>query len=103
MKTAGGGVTVTYSGTVTSSAAYTSVAGVGLTADDSLDYTTNPSQIAFSFKTVGKSTDGVNFTPQNGASSCLQISAPGLTQVHLGPFRVLVDQPFNLDTQSTCP
>ena len=103
MKTAAAGSTVTYNGTVTSTAAYTSVAGVGLTSSDSLDYTTNPNQIVFSFKTVGKSTDGVNFVPHDGASTCLQISAPGgLSQVHLGPFRVLVDQPFDLDTQSTC-
>jgi FG-GAP-like repeat/ASPIC and UnbV len=102
LKTASAGGTLTYSGTVTSSAAYVSVAGVALTASDSLDYTTNPNQIVFSLKNVGKSTDGVNFVPQDGASSCLSISAPGLAQVHLGPFRVLVNQPFDLDTQSTC-
>ncbi len=55
MKTAAGGSTVTYNGTMTSSAAYTSVAGVGLNSSDSLNYTTNPNQIVFSFKTVGKS------------------------------------------------
>jgi hypothetical protein len=102
MKTAAGGGTVTYVGTVTSSAAYSSVAGVGLNGSDSLDYTTNPSQIAFSFKTVGKSTDGVNFNSQNGASNCLQINAPGVSQVHYGPFRILINQPFDLDTQTTC-
>ncbi len=102
MKTAAGGATITYTGTVTSTAAYTSVAGVGLNSSDSLNYTTDPKQIVFSFKTVGKATDGVNFVPQNGASSCLSISAPGATQVHLGPFRVLVSQPFDLDTQSAC-
>ena len=102
MKTAAAGATITYTGTVTSSAAYTSVAGVGLNSSDSLNYTTDPKQIVFSFKTVGKATDGVNFVPQNGASSCLSISAPGATQVRLGPFRVLVNQPFDLDTQSAC-
>ena len=103
LKTASAGGTITYTGTVTSSGAYTGVAGVGLSADDSLDYTTNPSQIAFSFKTVGKSTDGVNFTAPNSASGCLQITAPGVTQVYFGPFRVPVNQPFNLDTQASCP
>jgi hypothetical protein len=103
MKTASAGATITYNGTVTSSANYTSVAGVGLNSSDSLDYTTNPKQIVFSFKNVGKSTDGVNFVAQSGASTCLQITAPGVSTVYYGPFRVPVSQPFNLETQSTCP
>ncbi len=103
MKTVSGGATVTYNGTVTSSAPYTSVSGVGLTADDSLDYTTNPSQIVFSFKTIGKGSDGVNFVPHAGASACLQITAPGISQVYLGPFRAPVNQPFDLETQAACP
>ncbi len=102
LKTAAAGGTINYSGTLSSSAPYTSVAGVALTASDSLDYTSNPGQIVFKFKTVGKSTDGVNFVPQDGASTCLQITAPGISQVHLGPFRVLVNQPFDLDTQTSC-
>jgi len=103
MRTAAAGGTVTFNGTVTSSANYTSVAGVALNASDSLNYTTDPKQIVFKFKTTGKASDGINFLPQDGASTCLQITAPGLSQVYFGPFRFPMSQPFNLDTQSACP
>jgi hypothetical protein len=67
-----------------------------------LDYTTNPQQIAFTFHTNGASNDGVNFDVQGNTSNCLSITAPGLPQVYVGPFRVPVNQPFALETQTSC-
>ena len=103
LKTAAGGGTITYSGTVTAGVPYTSVKPVALSLGDVLDFTTNPQQIAFTFHTSGTGSDGVNFIPQDGTSACLQINAPGVSTVYFGPFRTPVSQPFDLDTQTTCP
>jgi hypothetical protein len=103
LKTSAAGSSIVYSGTVTSSATFTSVKGVGLAGNDVLDFTTNPNQIAFTFHTSGSATDGVNFISPESASNCLSISAPGIAQVYIGPFRAPVNQPFDLNTQSTCP
>jgi len=103
LKTSAAGASVVYTGTVTSSATFTSVKGVGLASNDVLDFTTNPKQIAFTFHTNGSATDGVNFVSQDNTSNCLSITAPGITQIYIGQFRVPVNQPFDLDTQSTCP
>ncbi len=103
MKTSAAGGSVTFSGTVTSTANFTSVKGVGLNPGDVLDYTTDPKQIAFTFHTSGAANVGVNFIPQDNSTNCLSITAPGITQVYFGPFRVPVTQPFSLETQSSCP
>ena len=88
---------------ITSSAPYVSVQGSGLSIYDLLDFTTDPRQISFSFHTKNSGLDGVNFTVADGSSSCLNFSAPGITQVFVGANRVPVNQPFDLNTQSTCP
>ena len=103
LRTTAAGGNITYTATITSSAPFTSVKGVSVSPYDLLDFTTNPQQIALSVHTKGTSSKGVNFIPQDGASNCLSITAPGITQVYMGPFRVPVSQPFELDTQSTCP
>jgi hypothetical protein len=104
LKTAAAGGSVTYTGTATSSLSYVSVRGVGLSGGDTVDFTSNPQQVAFTFFTTGTDTDGVNFTPQDGSSTCLMINGPSsLSQVYVGPFRVQVTQPFSLETQKTCP
>ena len=102
LKTAAAGSSVTYSGSVTSTATFTSVKGVALSANDVLDYTTNPQQIAFTFHTSGAATDGVNFIPQDNTSNCLSITAPGISQVYFGPSRILVNQPFRIEDESSC-
>jgi hypothetical protein len=73
-----------------------------LSGGDIVDYSTNPKQIAFTFNTTGSSTDGVNFVPQDGSNNCLKVDVPAITQVYFGPFRVAVNQPFDLDTQGAC-
>jgi len=103
LRTASAGGSAVYTGTVTSSAPFASVKGSGLSLFDLLDFTTNPQQVAFTFHTNGAGTDGVNFISQDNTSNCLSITAPAITQVYIGQFRVPVNQPFDLDTQSTCP
>jgi hypothetical protein len=102
LKTVAAGGSVTYSATITSTASYASVEGQGLDALDTLDYTTNPNQIVFSFGTTGNGTDGVNFTAQDAAGVCLKVAAPAGTPVLYGPFRVPLTPPFDVRTQAPC-
>jgi hypothetical protein len=102
MKTVAGGGSFTYSGTVVSSAPFAQVRPIGLSSNDTLDWTTNPSVISFRFVTTGSSQDGANFLPRDRASNCLRITAPAGVRVYYGPFRTLMPQPFNLDTQQSC-
>ena len=103
MKTSASGGTATFTGTVNSTAAFTSVRGVGLSPDDVLNYTTNPRQIAFTFHTSGSFNDGVNFDVQDNTINCLSLTAPANMRVYYGPFRVPVTTPIDLETQTTCP
>jgi hypothetical protein len=103
LKTAAAAGNVTYTGTVTSSAPYLSVAPVGLSSFDLLDSTSNPNQISFTFHTNGTSTDGFKFTAQYNSSNCLSMSVPSTVKVYFGPFRAPMGQDFTLETQSTCP
>ncbi|MGI9245453.1 MAG: CRTAC1 family protein, partial [Steroidobacteraceae bacterium] len=102
MKTVAGGGSAVYAGTITSGAAYRSVKGVGLNSYDKLDATTDPGRISFRFSTVGTSSDGVNFVPQDGQSACLQLSTPSGLPVFYGPFRKSLPTPLDLDTRGTC-
>jgi hypothetical protein len=102
MKAVSGGGSITYSGTVVSSQAYATVKPQGLESSDVLNYTTNPSVISFRFINTGSGFDGVNFVPQDRASNCMSISAPAGVRVYYGPFRTVMPQPFNLDTQRPC-
>jgi hypothetical protein len=102
LKTGAGGGNITHQGTITSTANYSSVKGVALTTGDTLNFTSNPKQIVFSFATRGGDNDGVNFIPQEAAQTCLKIDAPASAQVYYGPFREPLTEPLDLDTQSTC-
>lgn len=103
LKSAAGGGNVNYRGTITSTATYTKVKPVALSAGDTIDYTTDPKQIAFSFVTKGSSSDGVNFVPQSGTGACLKIDAPsGTSQVFFGRFRKPLTEPIELTTQTSC-
>jgi hypothetical protein len=102
LKTVSGGAKRTYVGHLDSSAAFTTVTPVSLSSNDVLDFTTDPQVIDFSFVTNGTDTDGINFVTHAGASTCVSINAPAGVQVFVGPLRVPVAQPFDLDTQSAC-
>ena len=102
MKVAAGGGSVVHAGTITSTAPYVSVKPMGLTAADKLDYKTNPKQIVFRFDTRLKAIDGVNFLPADGASACIRIDQPAGARIYFGPFRKLLQPPFDLETQEPC-
>jgi hypothetical protein len=102
LKTLAAGGHVEFVGTITSSAAYTSVKGVGLDDLDTLDYATDPSRIAFTFGTMGRGPDGVNFLPQAGTSTCVSVTGPPGIPVFYGPFRQPLTPPFNVETQDAC-
>lgn len=102
IKTTAGGGSVTYSGTITSSAPFTAVTPVGFDTGDSMDSTSNPKQIVYQLVTTGNGSDGINFTPQEGATTCLKVSAPSSAKVLYGPLRAPVTQSFNLDTLAPC-
>ncbi|HEX5648742.1 MAG TPA: CRTAC1 family protein [Steroidobacteraceae bacterium] len=102
LRTAAAGGEATYSGTITSGAAYTKVQGIALSEFDQLDYTSNPKQVKFTFQTKGSNLDGVNFLPQDKLSACVRITAPAGSKVYYGPFRVPLTQPLNLDLRTGC-
>ena len=101
MKTSAGGGSITYTGKITSAANYTSVKGQGLNSFDTLN-TSNPKEIAFTFKTNGTGKDGVNFRAPDNTDICLRIDAPTGAKVLYGPFRIEVTEPFDLETQESC-
>ena len=102
LKTVAAGGLVYYAATITSTAPFASVKGQGLDSLDTLDYLSNPSQISLTFGTQGNGSDGVSFIPQDGASTCLHVTAPPGIPVFFGPFRIAITPPFNLDTQAPC-
>ena len=102
MKTTAGGGSKTYTGVLNSSANFLNVTPQVLEIDDTLDSTTNPSQISYNLITTGNGTDGINFTPQDGAETCMQVNAPVSAQVYFGPFRAPISRNFNLDTLVSC-
>jgi hypothetical protein len=102
LKTVAAGGLVDYRATITSTAGYTSVKGVGIDELDTLDWLTNPLQIVVAFGTQGNGTDGVNFLPQGNTSTCLRVAAPAGAPVYYGPFRVPLTPPFDVETQAAC-
>jgi ASPIC and UnbV/FG-GAP-like repeat len=103
VQNASGGGSVTFTGTLTSSEPYTSVKAVGLTTFDTLDYTTNPNQVAFTVHNNGTGTKGFNAQPVDGTTNCLSMTVPTTTEVYYGPFRMRLNQPLDLGTQRACP
>jgi hypothetical protein len=102
MKVTSAGTTINYKGTVTSTAAYTSVKKVGLESNDVVDATTDPKTIVFSFVSTGSGSDGVNFLAKEGAGVCLSVTAPTGAKVLYGPFRSPVTEPIDLNTRRPC-
>jgi hypothetical protein len=102
LKTVAAGGQVNYAATITSTAPFARVKGLGLDSLDTLDWTSNPLQIAFDFTTQGKGADGVNFIPADGTTGCLRVTAPAGVPVYYGPLRVRLTPPFSLESQAAC-
>jgi hypothetical protein len=101
LRTTAGGGAIVHAGTVTSTAAFVSVRGVSLGATDTLSRP-DPTRITFRLDTRGKATDGINFTPKDGASVCLSVQTPAGSKVVYGPFRASLAAPLELDTRGGC-
>jgi hypothetical protein len=102
MRVAGGGVFQIYRGSIVSTAPYSIVTGFSIDASDTLDFTTDPMQIAYELKVSGAGQDGVDFVPAAGASSCLHVDAPTTAIVYVGQSKSMVTQPFDLETLAAC-
>ena len=102
LKTTAAGGHVAYAGRLSSAASFVSVKGQGLDALDTLDTTTSPNAVAFTFDSTGTGTDGVNVLTQEGASACLEVTSPPGAGVYYGPFRVPLTPPFDVTTQAAC-
>jgi hypothetical protein len=59
--------------------------------------------VAFTITNNGTGTKGFNALPVDGATDCLNIATPDVTQIYYGPFRVPLNPPLELGTQSACP
>lgn len=103
MRTISVGAITTFRGKVTSSANFRKVSGVGLEGgEDSFSSAADPKQVTFNLLTKWANQDGINFTPADGASACLQIDAPAGVNVYYGPFRAQVSEPIDLDSRDGC-
>ena len=99
--TSGGPFTI-YQGTVTSSAAYTSVSGFSLEASDTLD-TSVSGRIDYDLRMLNAGVDGFSFAPAGGAVTCFDMpSAPAGAMVYAGPSKIPVAAPFDVDTLGPC-
>jgi hypothetical protein len=90
---------ITYQGTITSTSDFTTVTPQSVETDDVLN-TSNTKQIAFTFKSKGTGSDGVDFKLPDGANACLNVTSG--QQVFIGPFKTPVTQPLDLETQKDC-
>ena len=95
---------LTYSGKITSDQDFTSVVGDGLEVSDSLDFTTDPKVIDFTFKMNTGGRDGVNFTFPGGSLVCFDpATLPVDAQVLVGskhlPLQVM---PMDLESLEAC-
>lgn len=96
------GATLTYTGEVASSANLVSVTPRSVESNDILDYTTDPSTIAFSLKVSTVYYDGFDFTTAAGAQSCFTLTGPAGATVYVGNSRNVVATPFDLATLGPC-
>ena len=102
MRVAGGGSFTIYDGQIVSSSAYSQVTGFSIDPTDTLDFTTDPLQIAYELRVSGSGVDGIDFTPASGANTCFELNAPGAATIFLGAGKVPTTAPFDLDTLGAC-
>jgi hypothetical protein len=92
---------ISYEGTITSTSNFTTVKPQGLETNDVLN-TSNSKQVSFRFNSTGTASDGVDFKLPDGTNACLKVAAPANAQLYVGPFKVPLAQPRNLETQQGC-
>jgi hypothetical protein len=90
------------SGNVISTQPFDSVTEVGIEANDTLDFTTDPSRIRFVNNVTVGASDGWDFTIPAGAEVCLELDLPEGEPVLLGRNRMVMTAPFELTTLGSC-
>jgi len=100
--TAGGGSFLRYTGTVGSDQAFNAVMPVSLESRDIFDYTTDPTTITYQLGMGASWQDGFDFTYPTVANVCFGIDIPAGTEVFVGPNRIPVNVPFDLETLGAC-
>lgn len=93
---------VFYTGLISSTAAFASVVEDGIEASDTLDYTTNPSNIDYVLKIWNTGEDAFQFTPDANAITCFTPTGPSGFPVFVGSTKSAISGAFNLDTLGAC-
>lgn len=97
----GGGTFTQYDGDVVSSSPFTAVTGFSIEGSDVFN-TTDPQVIDYALRVSGSGSDGADFTPAAGSSTCFDITAPTGTSALLGVNKTPVAVPFDLQTLGAC-
>jgi hypothetical protein len=101
MRAMSANTTITYQGTITSTSNFTTVTPRSLETNDVLN-TSNTKQISFTFISKGTAYDGVDFKLPDGANACLKVTTPSIAKVTMGPLKIPISQPTDLETQAGC-
>jgi len=98
----GGTSSKTYRGRVIADQNLLGVTRFSIEANDVLDYTTDPTRIAYQLVVSGSGQDGMGFSFPAEANVCFTVDAPAGTPVYVGASRMSVATPFNLETLGDC-
>ncbi len=102
MRVTAGGGSKSYSGSVDSSQPFSTVTPVSVEANDTLNYTTDPSRIVFGLTTTSTYQDGFDFSFPVSADVCFNVNLPAGTTVYVGGARTVVGPSFSLATLGAC-
>jgi ASPIC and UnbV len=100
MRVMSANTTITYQGTITSASNFTTVTPRGLETNDV--FNTSLKQIGFTFISKGTGSDGMDFKLPDGANACLNVTAPSGARLYMGPLKIPISQPTDLETQWGC-
>ncbi|BFM05559.1 Calx-beta domain-containing protein [Halioxenophilus aromaticivorans] len=90
---------VDYSGTISSSAAFNSVVGDSIEANDTLDYITSPDTIDYNLRAWNNAYDAFDFLPAEGSYTCF---TPASSPIYVGEDRTPISGAFNLENLQSC-
>jgi len=95
--TAGGASGSSYTGSLDSTRAFSSISGFSIENGDLLDVS-GAGQVTYRLNVGNVGEDGIDFTQAANATTCVDTGAP----VRVGPNRTLVQSPFDLGTLGAC-
>ncbi len=98
-----GGVQTQWVGNVTANAAFISVVGFSIEANDVLDFTTDPAVIDFTLNANLIGQDGFEFEMSSSNDACFDLTAPATMSIFAGAARIPVGNRFSLSTLGACP